>query len=273
MVVIAAVSAVAIWTVILMLFEDKFIFFPSRYPEGLYHSVPRGLHIQDHWFTTEDGVRLNGWFMPNDSGLGTLVVSHGNAGNISHRIDRLIRFKRAGFSVFLYDYRGYGRSDGSPTEEGIYRDGLAAFDYASKLPDVDPARMIIFGTSLGSAVAVEVATQRSATALVLETPFTSAKDMAGALYPFLPAKYLVRSRFDSEQKIRSIRTPVLIIHGTEDSIVPIELGKQLFDAANQPKEFYEIPGADHNNTFLIGGLEYESRLHAFAERFLNHPKR
>jgi len=262
---VAVVLALGFWTVVLMIFEDRFIYFPAPFPEGYYHAVPRGLHIQEHWFTAGDGVRLNGWFVPNDSGLATLVMSHGNAGNISHRLDLLIRLKKAGFSIFIYDYRGYGKSEGTPTEAGLYRDGLAAYDYAITLPGVDSQRVILFGTSLGSAVAVDVATQRSVSGLVLETPFTSARDMAQALYPFLPTRFLIKSRFDSERKIRSISVPVLVVHGTEDSVVPLALGKKLFEAARTPKEFYEIPGADHNNTFMVGGEEYQRRIRGFAE--------
>lgn len=272
-VVIALAVAVAFWMIVLTFFEEKFIYFPSPYPEGLYHAVPRSLHVQDHWFTAEDGVRLHAWFVPRDSSVATLVMSHGNAGNLSHRVDLLMRLKSAGFSIFIYDYRGYGRSEGTPSEDGIYLDGRAAFDYAGTIPGVSADRLVLFGTSLGSAVAVDVATHRQPAALILETPFTSARDMAAALYPYLPVRYVLRTKFESDRKILSLSLPLLVIHGTEDSIVPIGLGRKLYDAARGPKEFYEIPGAGHNDTFAVGGREYQHRIREFLLRALPSPAR
>ncbi len=255
-----------------MIFEEKFIYFPSVYPEGYYNEVQQVLRVEDCWFTSEDGIKLHGWFASSRNPIATLLISHGNAGNISHRIPIMHAFQQSGFNVFMYDYRGYGRSQGSPNEEGIYRDGRAAFDFVARRSDIDPTRIVLFGTSVGGAVAVDVATHRPACALILESTFTSAKDMARVLYSFLPAQWLVRTQFNSEKKIRSLPLPVLVMHGTHDSIVPVALGRKLFNAANSPKEFYEIPGANHNDTFWVGGKAYLDRIRSFVTRHFSSPE-
>ncbi len=252
-----------------MIFEEQFIYFPAPYPEGNYSLIPRSLGVEDHWFTTEDGLRLHGWLVRSDSASPVLLFSHGNAGNISHRLDLLRQLRRWGFTVFIYDYRGYGRSEGSPTEAGVYADARAAFDYVSGLPGVDSQRIVAYGRSLGGAVSVDLATQRHPAALIVESTFSSAPDVAAHLYTFLPARLMLRSQFDSESKIRSIRIPVLVVHGSVDSIIPVALGKKLFDAANPPKEFFEIEGASHNDTHVIGGEPYFQKIRTFLDAALN----
>lgn len=264
-VLIAAVVAVAFWTVILMIFEEQFIYFPFPYDEEDYKPAQRLLKAQDIWFHADDGVKLHAWFVPADRPIATLVMSHGNAGNLAHRYELLKRLQSVGLSTFIYDYRGYGLSNGSPNEEGVYKDGVAAFDAALKVAGVDSLPVILFGTSLGGAVAVDVATQRQADGLILEATFTSARDMAETLYPFLPVKYLLRTGFNSVEKIKAIHIPLLSIHGERDSIVPKRLGFALYLAANHPKAFYEIPGADHNDTFLVGGQTYLEYIRNFAQ--------
>jgi len=261
---IAALAAVAFWTVLLMLFEEKFIFFPSDYPDGYYDDAKSVPNLEDCWFTAEDGVKLHAWFARSDSAHATLLMAHGNAGNLAHRLPIIKALRDAGFNVLMFDYRGYGRSEGSPTEDGVYRDGRAAFDYLSQRTDVDSSSIILFGTSLGGAVAVDVATHRPAAGLILEATFSNAKDVARIAYPFLPAQFILRSEFDSEEKIRSIRIPTLFIHGGEDNIIPVALGRKLYAAANEPKSFYLIPGADHNDTFWVGGAEYLQTIRSFA---------
>lgn len=262
--VIALVVAVGFWTIILMIFEEDFIYFPSPYDEQEYRSARELLHATDQRFTAEDGTELHGWFVPAQEPIATLVMSHGNAGNISHRVELLRRLQRVGLQTFIYDYRGYGLSRGRPSEEGIYADGRAAFDAARAIAGVDSLPIILFGTSLGGPVAVDVALHRPADGLILEATFPSAKAMARELYPFLPVQFLLRSDFSSISKIGRVHIPVLFLHGTDDEIVPIQLGKQLFEAANEPKVFYEIPGAHHNDTFLVGGAPYLERIRDFA---------
>lgn len=254
-----------------MIFEEQFIFFPAVYPDGNYQFIPRSLSLEDHWFTTPEGVRLHGWLLRADSTSPALVVSHGNAGNISHRVELIRKLHRIGCTVFMYDYRGYGRSEGSPSEEGVYLDGIAAFDYLASLDGIDPNRVILFGQSLGGAVAVDVAAKRRPAALILEATFSSARDVAAEHYSFLPARFFLRSKFDSESKIRTVAAPLLVLHGSVDSIIPITLGRKLFDAANPPKEFFEIQGASHNDVYLVGGERYFQKLHEFLTTVLPPP--
>ena len=263
-ILIAAIAAIGAWTVILMIFENQFIFFPSKYPDGIYqnsHTLP---NVRDCWIKTEDGVTLHGWFAPADSPIATLVMSHGNAGNLSHRLYLLRALQRTGFNVLIYDYRGYGRSEGSPDEAGIYADGRAAFDYALTQPGIDARRLILWGTSLGGAVAVDVATHRPAAGLILEATFSSAKDVARVAYPFLPVHFFIRTELNSVEKIKGVRIPLLVLHGNHDSIIPIGLGRRLYEAANAPKQFHTIEGADHNDTWVVGGEIYFDTVKRFA---------
>lgn len=255
-----------------MIFEEKFIFFPSSYPDGFYDPEGSILKAEDHWFAAEDGTKLHSWFVRHDKAIGTLLLFHGNAGNLSHRAEVIRRHRQSGFNVFIFDYRGYGRSEGTPTETGVYNDGRAAYDYLIKVPGVDSTRLILFGTSLGGAVAVDVALHRKPAAMILESTFSSARDVAKVAYPFLPIRFILRSELDSESKIRSISVPLLFLHGVRDSIIPIGLGRKLFQAANEPKTFYEIELADHNDTYFVGGREYQERIRSFALEVLGHAR-
>ncbi|MBI4428771.1 MAG: alpha/beta hydrolase [Ignavibacteriales bacterium] len=268
-ILVAAIAAILIWTVIAMLFEEKFIYFPTKYPGGIYDEARFVPNLVDCWITTEDSVRIHAWFAPSESAHATLVISHGNAGNISHRIDIIKRLQRTGFNVLMFDYRGYGKSEGSPSESGIYKDGRAAFDYARSLREVDSSRIILWGTSLGGAVAVDVATQRPAAAMILESTFSSAIDVAKTVYPYLPVHLLMQTRLNSFDKIPRVHIPVFMMHGDRDSVIPFELGKKLYENVNAPKEFYVIRGADHNDTYLVGGDEYLQRVKGFVTRVAN----
>jgi fermentation-respiration switch protein FrsA (DUF1100 family) len=263
-VLIAAVAAIAFWTILLMLFEEKFIFFPSTYPDGYYDEAANVPNLEDCWFTAEDGVKLHAWYTKADSPIATLFMAHGNAGNLSHRFPIIKALRDSGFNVLMFDYRGYGRSEGSPTENGVYADARAAFDYLLTRTDIDSSSIIIFGTSLGGAIAVDLATHRPAAGLILESTFSSAKDVARVAYPFLPAQFILRSEFDSESKIRSIRIPTLFLHGDQDGVIPISLGKKLYAAANEPKTFHTIIGADHNDVFWVGGEDYLAVIRSFS---------
>ena len=244
-----------------------FVYFPesevARTPSDI------DLDYDDVFFSTSDGVRLNGWFVPGKSEM-TLLWFHGNAGNISHRLDNiLLLHRRLGVNVFIFDYRGYGRSEGRASERGIYLDAEAAIEYVVSRGDVNPEKqLLLFGRSLGASVAVEMATRYQARALILESPFTSIRAMAKSAYPYLPVGILtslIQARYDSLSKIGNVRTSLMVLHGDIDEIVPIELGRELFDAANEPKRFYAIEGAGHNDTYLIGGHDYFEALGSFVQ--------
>ena len=268
---IAAVLIVfVVFILLIRLFEDKFVYFPFKYPQGHWQPDSFGLQAEDCYFTSADGVRLHGWFFANENASATLIWCHGNAGNISDRLYDLTLLCKLPINVFIFDYRGYGRSEGSPDEPGVYLDAEAAYDYMISRNDVDKNKIIIFGRSLGGAVAVDLATKRSSVGLILEATFTSAKDMAKSSFGFLPVHYIMKTKLSSITKIRGIEIPVLVAHGTSDRTVPFKLGRQLFEAANEPKEFYEIQNADHNDTFVVGGKFYIEKLFEFIDRCLGN---
>jgi fermentation-respiration switch protein FrsA (DUF1100 family) len=262
---IAGIVALIFWSLIIMIFEEKFVFFPSGYSEDFYRSAAVGLNPTDHWFQSEDGTKLHAWFVQAKDPIGILLNFHGNGGNLAHRSEKIRRLRNAGLSTFIIDYRGYGRSEGSATENGVYQDARTAYDYLLSLPGIDSSTIIIVhGTSLGGAVAVDLAVNRPVKAMILESTFSSAADVASVAYPFLPARLLMRTRLDSESKLPSIQIPLLFIHGSDDSIIPLRLGQKLFDAAREPKTFHVIPGADHNDVFLVGGESYTTLIRDFA---------
>lgn len=249
--------------------ENKMIFFPMAFPEGYWDTSGFPGQLDDCTFQTEDGVRLHGWFAraaepQNNSSAPTLLFFHGNAGNITHRLPNIASLVQLGIQVFIFDYRGYGKSQGRPTEQGVYADAIAAYDYLLSRNDIDKNRIVFFGRSLGGAVAVELATRRPCDKLILESTFTSIKDMTKIMFGGLPVHYLVRTKFDSLTKITRLQIPLLILHGNQDQVVPFTLGERLFHAANAPKTFYTIDGADHNDTYEVGGKVYFERLRQFV---------
>ena len=247
--------------------EDKFIFHPG--PVSARDPSHVGLRFEDLFFTTQDGIRLHGWFIPHPGAGATLVWFHGNAGNIS---DRLLNIKlvhdRIKINIFIFDYRGYGRSEGTISEKGTYFDGEAAIKYLLGRDDAAARRLILFGRSLGAAVAAEMATRFKALGLILESPFVSIPEMARAIFPSLPIAWLLRTRYDTMEKVRLVKTPILVLHGDRDATVPFAQGKKVFEVASEPKRFYRIVGASHNDTFVVGGEEYYGALREFIESAL-----
>ncbi len=267
--------------VLVMAFEDKLIFFPAKYPEGFWsvENIPAGEgevipKIEDCSFSASDGIGLNGWYCtPHKKTAGqllpvptemVLLFFHGNAGNITHRYDMICSLMELPVQVFIIDYRGYGKSEGSPSESGLYLDARAAWDYLTIERGVPSNRIIIFGKSLGSVPAVDLASKVEAASLVVQSGFTSAPDMAASIFPFLP-KVLLHSKMDSINKVANVGYPKLFIHSPIDEVVPYKLGRRLFDAAPEPKQFYEVSGAPHNETYIVGGKAYLQALRAFIE--------
>ena len=247
------------------LMEERFIFYPVAAIERTPRDV--GLNFDDVFFTTPDGVKLNGWFVPYPGAKVTLHWSHGNAGNISHRVENIkLLHGKVKINVFIFDYRGYGRSEGRVSEEGTYTDAQAGLKYLHSRKDVDPKRIVFFGRSLGATVAAELATREVCRALILETPFASIREMARVAFPLLPIGGLLRIRYDTVEKVKKIKVPLLVIHGDRDDIVPYEQGRKVFEAAPQPKEFYTIRGARHNDTYIVGGDPYFAIIKDFIDR-------
>jgi len=249
-------------------FERQMVFFPSKYPTGFSRiETAVRLNISEVWFNAEDGVNLHGWFVPHTAPIATLLMCHGNAGNVSDRYEWLeMLHQRVPVNLFIFDYRGFGRSEGEPTEDGCYLDAAAALHWLEQQKNNLP--IIVHGHSLGSAVAIDLA-QRApdqVAGLILESAFTNAADMADLMFGPIPVHWLTSMKWASDEKIAAITIPKLFIHGEHDSIIPLRLGKKLFAAAAPPKEFVVLPGVDHNDTFVAGGERYYQNLHAFVER-------
>lgn len=250
---VAAVTGVAL--LLLMAFEDHFIYFPSRYPEGDWDPRRSGLAVTELRIPSTGGAELFCWFLPHPGDAKSdqpgVLWLHGNAGSIADRTSELFLLSRLPASVLAVDYRGYGRSTGSPSEQGLYDDARAAFDALVAQPGVDPRRIVAFGQSLGGAVAIQLATERPVAALVAASTFTSLADMARLHYGFLAP--LARSRYASLEKIGRIAAPKLFIHGTRDEIVPFEMGRRLYDAASDPKQILAVERG--HNDLLLGWPE------------------
>lgn len=246
-------------------FLDRyFVFHPHPWVDRDWARAS-GLPLQDVWFESEDGIRLFGWYVEARDSQGVLLWCHGNAGNIIHRLENLAELYRVGISVFLFDYRGYGRSQGTPSEEGVYQDALAAAEYLVRSKRVKPERLVLFGRSLGAAVAAEVASRQKAAGLILESAFPSVESVARAHYFGLPMHWFLGARFRLIDRLPKLSLPLLVIHGDQDEIIPIELGRQVFELAREPKSFYAVPGADHNDLYHVGGKPYFTRLRQFVD--------
>jgi uncharacterized protein len=251
--------------VLLFLFQSRLVYFPSRDVS----MTPRtfGMAFEDVTLETEDGVKIHGWYVPADDAKGTVLFFHGNGGNISHRLPTLQTFREMGLNTLIVDYRGYGRSEGSPSEKGTYRDAEAAWKWLTETKKVPPDKLVIFGRSLGGAVASHLALQHPPAGLVLESSFTSIPDMGARLYWYLPIRLLSRFQYNTRKNVAAVHCPVLIVHSPDDEIVPFDNGRSLFDAANEPKQFLEITGG-HNEGFLESGERYEKPLGAFLHECL-----
>lgn len=247
-------------------FQDQLLYFPSRSivatPDqyGLVHET---VHL-----ATEDGKRLHGWWVSADEARGTLLFFHGNAGNISGRLENVRQFHRLGLNVLIFDYRGYGQSTGTPSENGLYRDAEAAWQYLIAERSIEPGRVVIFGRSLGGGPATWLATQHAAGALLLESAFTSVPDMAARHYPWLPARRLTTTQFDNRRRIDQIDMPLLVIHSRRDNVVPFDHGRALFESAREPKQFLEISGS-HNDGFLVSADRYLRAIDQFLRDHLD----
>jgi len=259
-IVAAVAGAYIIFAGLLFVFQSHYVYYPERILAADPGSI--GLCFENVSFETSDGVELSGWFIPSDGARGVILFCHGNAGNISHRLESVPIFHRLGLDVFIFDYRGYGRSSGKPTEQGTYKDAEAAWRHLVETRQVNPDQIIVFGRSLGGAVASWLAQTHSPGALILESTFTSLPDIAATLYPYLPVRWLLRFEYNTAEYLGKVDCPVLIVHSHDDEIMPFGHGRQLFEVAGEPKRFLEISGT-HNEGFITSGRHYEEGLNAF----------
>lgn len=249
--------------------EKGIIFFPD--PDLIATPADFGLEYEEVFFLTEDKVKLHGWWVPKP-GAPTLLWFHGNAGNISHRLENLkLLHELTGVQVFIFDYREYGRSEGRISREGTFKDALAAYRHVVESRGIPPQKLVLFGRSLGTALATDLAVKHPCGVLILESPFTNSQDMARLYAPFL-FDWRPRVPFDNLGKIGQVKVPVMVVHGDRDEVIPVDMGRRVFEAAPEPKELYVIPGAHHNDTYEVGGAEYFARLKAFIARFVADPE-
>lgn len=253
--------------ILLSVFERSLIFFPMKHPAGAWELQPPA--AEDVFFTAGDGTRLHGWYAAQDDPSAVILFAHGNAGNITHRADVLERLHRdLHCTVLVFDYRGYGKSEGSPSEAGVLADGRAARDWLAERAGTAPEDLVLMGRSLGTAVAVDLAAAGGACGLVLYSAFPSMPEVAARHYPWLPVRWLMRTRFDSVSKIRRYHGPLLQVHGDDDEIITADLGRQLFEAApTQDKRWLTVPGGHNDPPPEI----FYSRLRGFLSSL--HPPR
>jgi len=245
---------------LLWVFQRNLIYLPTQ-------SVPAPpIDVEEVTYDTEDGLTLTAWLVESEPGRGAVIVFNGNAGNRSHRLPLGRALADMGLIVLLTDYRGYGGNPGSPSEQGLARDARAAVDYVADRFDDVP--LIYFGESLGAGVAIGLAADHPPQSMILRSPFVSLPDIAAVHYPWLPSSLLLEDRFHNTERVGAIDTPLLVVAGTEDVIVPPEQSRAVYDAASEPKEFISVDGAGHNDTALLDGDEMIERISEFLGRFL-----
>ncbi len=248
--------------VIIYLMQGRMLYLPNVPGRALTMTpADARMDYEDVSFETSDGVTLHGWFIAGRAPR-VLLFFHGNAGNISHRLDSIRQFRNLGLSVFIIDYRGYGQSEGRTTESGIYRDADAAWRYLTETRGVRPGDVVIFGRSLGGSVAARLAAQQHPLALIVESSFTSVPDIAQELYPWLPARWLSRLSHATRDYVRDVRCPVLVVHSRDDEIIPFHHGQAIFAAAPEPRTLLTLRGS-HNDAYLRDERAYIEGVWAF----------
>jgi fermentation-respiration switch protein FrsA (DUF1100 family) len=256
---LAGVGLLNLW---MYLQQPGMIFFP--YSQVTQTPEDWGLNYEQVNLITPDGLRLHGWYIPHPDADKTLLFFHGNAGNIAHRGDSIAIFHRLGLNVFIFDYRGYGQSEGSPSEQGLYQDARAAWRYLTQDRAIPASHIIIFGRSLGGAVATQLATEVEPAGLMVESVFSSARSMADEIFPLVSRIVFLRFHFNTQARIKKVNSPLLVLHSPHDEIIPFEQGKMVFEVANEPKTFVEMTG-DHNYGFIRSQPAYEQALGKFID--------
>ncbi len=259
-IILHLIVIVVLFVIYVRYLENRSVFYPTR---PLFATPAElGLPFEDVYIQAEENIKIHGWLIKSPLAQSTLIFFHGNAGNIGDRLGKIELFYRMGLNILIIDYRGYGKSEGYPTENGVYKDAVAAYDYLRERDDMKGQKIVGYGASLGGAIAVDLAIKRTLTCLIVDSTFSSAVDIAKRIYPFVPS-FLIRTKLDSVTKIREMTIPKLFIHSVDDRTIPIALGRKLYDAAPGPKEFIEIKG-DHND----GHLYDEDKIRKGIKKFL-----
>ncbi|MBI2440380.1 MAG: alpha/beta hydrolase [Lentisphaerae bacterium] len=259
--VLRIMAAVYVGLCILLFFrQSRMVYFPLT--EVRLTPADAGLAFEPVTLTTSDGLRLAGWYVPCQRARGTLLICHGNGGNIGDRLHVIGLFHELGLNVLIFDYRGYGESAGKPSEEGTYRDAQAAWQYLTEKRGIPPDKIVVFGRSLGGAIAAELAARIAPAALIIEASFTSVPDLGARLYPYLPIRLLCRFRYNTRESLKAVHCPVLIAHSREDEMIPFAHGQKLYAVAVEPKTFVELTG-DHNAGEVLTSAAYREALDKF----------
>jgi fermentation-respiration switch protein FrsA (DUF1100 family) len=247
-------------TIFLYFFQSRYLYRPTR--DMLMTPADIRLPYEDITFLAGDGTELSGWFVPAEEPRAVVLFCHSNMGNISHYLDSVQVFRGLGLSSLIFDYRGYGNSPGRPTEPGTYLDAEAAWRYLVYVKQFQSSEIIIWGRSLGGAVAARLAANHVPRALIIESTFTSFPELAAGYYPYIPVRLIVRYDYNVVDSIGRVDCPVLIVHSSDDEVIPFKHGLKLFESAKEPKEFLEIKG-NHNDGFLASGKIYYKGLELF----------
>ncbi|MEM7305517.1 MAG: alpha/beta hydrolase [Planctomycetota bacterium] len=242
--------------------QSRLVYFPGPPPGTTPGAM--GLHYREVPLTTSDGVAVHAWFLPAEYPVGAVLFSHGNAGNMAGRLHAARAFLEQGFSVLLYDYRGYGNSAGNPSEEGTYLDAEAAYDWLIAEEGYAPDDVVLYGESLGGAVSIELARRRSVAGVFVEGTFSSLPDVGARFYPWLPVRKLSKFRYESAAKVGALGVPLLVAHSPDDDVVPFEFGRALYDAAGEPKRMIETAGG-HNDGGYLQRAEWRQAVAEFLQ--------
>jgi fermentation-respiration switch protein FrsA (DUF1100 family) len=258
--------AIAVWVAIaaglyllLAWAARRSLFYPMKYPAGEW-SEGRRIGARDVEIVAADGVKLHGWFVPTEGARWVTLHLHGNAGNVTHRSTTGEAIRAAGSSVLLLDYRGYGKSAGSPSESGLHADAAGAYEWL-RAQGHQPSSIVLHGESIGTAIAATLAARRKCAGVVLEAPFPSARAVAARVLPVVGP--LLISGLDTRERVRELKVPLLVIHGARDEVIDYDLGRQVFEAAREPKSMWTVEGAGHNDLYYVAGAELPGRLRAF----------
>jgi len=264
-----AASIYLLLALVLYMFQGRMVFL-SNFPGRALTATPAdiGLDYEDVSLITSDNEHLHGWYVPAADSKGVLLFFHGNAGNISHRLDSMRIFHELGLDTLIIDYRGYGQSTGKTTEQGTYLDAQAAWDYLTNSRGIPTDRIIIFGRSLGGAIGTWLGGQNTPAAVIIESSFSSGEDMARSFYPFMPVRLITRLQYPVVEYAAGLNCPVLVVHSRDDEIIPFAMGQAVYTVVKQDKTFLEIRG-DHNNGFLISQWDYVAGLKDFFETVLS----
>jgi len=265
-ILIAVAAAYCVLCLLLFFFQSHLIYFPQIGKEDFVTPQQAGMDYQDVAINSA-GEELHGWLVPVPQARGAVLFFHGNAGNVSHRLDYLRMFRELGFSVLIFDYRGFGKSSGEPSETGTYQDAEAAWNYLVETRRIAPSSIVLFGESLGGAVAAWLAARVKPRALIITSTFTSLPDLGAKLYPLFPVRLLARYEYNTRKYLQAATCPVLIVHSREDEIVPFEHGEQLYTAAHEPKQLLEIHGG-HNTSLILSHDLWMKGVGAFLDRHM-----